>query len=70
VLADDHVRVEVADSGRWKHRRARPDRGLGLRLIEGLMETVDLNSDDRGTRVVMKRRLDGSPRRDRVDGRS
>ncbi len=28
-------------------------RGHGLRIIQGLMDTVDIQSDSHGTRVVM-----------------
>ena len=35
----------------------RDDRGLGLRLIEALMTTVDVERGPDGTRVVMERPL-------------
>jgi anti-sigma regulatory factor (Ser/Thr protein kinase) len=32
-------------------------RGRGLRIIEGLMDTVDVSRGERGTTVTMRRRL-------------
>jgi anti-sigma regulatory factor (Ser/Thr protein kinase) len=63
TLTGDRVRVEVADSGRWKEQQPREDRGLGLRLMCALM-TVDIDRSDEGTRVVMERPLT----RERVGG--
>ncbi len=57
VLTGDRVRVEVADHGRWKEPQARDNRGLGLRLIEGLMASVDVQRRETGTRIVMERPL-------------
>jgi anti-sigma regulatory factor (Ser/Thr protein kinase) len=55
ALTGDRVRVEVADSGRWKEPQARADRGLGMRMIEGLMTSVDVDRRETGTRIVMER---------------
>lgn len=63
MLAGDRVRVEVADQGKWKDSRPRENRGLGLRLIEALMATVDVDRADGGTRVVMERPLSREPAR-------
>jgi len=63
-LVGDRLHVEVADSGRWKTPEPRPDRGLGLQLIEALMTFVDIDRSDSGTRVVMERSLT----RERVGG--
>jgi anti-sigma regulatory factor (Ser/Thr protein kinase) len=57
TFTGDRVRVEVADSGRWKQPQPRYDRGLGLRMIEGLMTSVDVDRRDTGTRIVMERPL-------------
>ncbi len=56
-LIGDRLHVEVADSGRWKPPEPRPDRGLGLQLIEALMTFVDIDRSEHGTRVVMERSL-------------
>jgi anti-sigma regulatory factor (Ser/Thr protein kinase) len=63
VLAGDRVRVEVADQGTWRDPQPRENRGLGLRLIEALMATVDVDRSDNGTRVVMERALSREPAR-------
>jgi serine phosphatase RsbU (regulator of sigma subunit) len=51
------VAVTVRDSGRWKPKASREDRGLGLRLIEGLMDELTIDATSRGTRVTMRRSL-------------
>lgn len=61
ALTGDRVRVEVADRGRWKEPQARDDRGLGLRMIEGLMTSVDVDRRATGTRIVMERPLTREP---------
>ena len=48
-------RVGVVDRGRWSEPQPRQDRGLGLRLIEALMTSVDVQRRPDGTRVVMER---------------
>jgi anti-sigma regulatory factor (Ser/Thr protein kinase) len=53
--------VEVVDHGRWKEPQARENRGLGLRLIEGLMASVDVQRRETGTRIVMERPLSREP---------
>jgi GAF domain-containing protein/anti-sigma regulatory factor (Ser/Thr protein kinase) len=63
ALTGDRVRVEVADNGRWKEPRFRENRGLGLRLIEALMASVDVERMDGGTRVVMERPVTREPAR-------
>ena len=63
TLSGDRVRIGVADSGQWKEPRERQDRGLGLRLIESLMASVDVERSASGTRVVMERPLTRGPAR-------
>lgn len=63
VLAGDRIRVEVADEGRWREPSPRENRGLGLRLIEALMTSVDVDRGESGTRVVMERPLSREPAR-------
>ena len=48
-----------------RSREMRHDRGLGLRLIEALMTTVDVERGPDGTRVVMERPLTREPARTR-----
>jgi serine phosphatase RsbU (regulator of sigma subunit)/anti-sigma regulatory factor (Ser/Thr protein kinase) len=48
------VAVHVADSGHWRPRRG-SQRGLGLQMIEQLMDTVDIQQTPAGTTVCMRR---------------
>jgi anti-sigma regulatory factor (Ser/Thr protein kinase) len=68
MLSGDRIRIGVADRGRWKEPELRDDRGLGLRLIESLMATVDVQRGSDGTRVVMERPLTREPPRTRGTG--
>jgi len=55
------LRLRVADTGRW--RSPGPgvaERGLGLPLMRGLMDRVDIVHAAGGTVVVLERRLDGA----------
>ncbi len=53
----DEVRVTVHDDGRW--RRPRSDgRGRGLKIMRGLMDLVEVDSNERGTTVTLVKRLD------------
>ncbi len=63
ALSGDRVRIGVIDRGRWKEPEVRHDRGLGLRLIESLMASVDVERSPSGTRVVMERPLTREPAR-------
>jgi hypothetical protein len=66
----DGPSVPPEDSGRWKEPTAHPDRlpqtaadsavrfrGLRLPLVGQLSDTLEVDHDDRGTRVVASRRL-------------
>jgi PAS domain S-box-containing protein len=48
----------VRDTGSWRDHRGAEHRGRGLRLMEGLMDHVDVSTDAGGTVVRMRRRLD------------
>jgi anti-sigma regulatory factor (Ser/Thr protein kinase) len=51
---DGRIRVEVRDSGRWREQTApRSNRGLGLRIVAGMMDRVAVHGGGAGTRVVM-----------------
>ena len=55
---EDHIIVCVSDSGRWRDPDpAREERGLGLKLIEALMDRVQVITSSDGTRVLMCRCL-------------
>ena len=55
LVADDLV-ASVRDRGNWRDRRDE-HRGRGIKIIEGLMDDVNIESQDGGTLVTMRRRL-------------
>jgi PAS domain S-box-containing protein len=55
LVADDLV-ASVRDRGNWRDRRDE-HRGRGIKIIEGLMDDVNIESQDSGTLVTMRRRL-------------
>jgi anti-sigma regulatory factor (Ser/Thr protein kinase) len=52
------VTVTVTDRGRWREARGQ-NRGRGLPLMRGLMESVDVVPAEGGTSVVLRRTLAG-----------
>ena len=58
IEADDIV-VTVRDDGRWRAARG-SHRGRGLAMMRDLMDDVQVESDERGTVVAMRRRLERS----------
>ena len=48
--------ASVSDRGHWRERRGE-HRGRGLKIIEGLMDEVDISTQGGGTLVKMRRRL-------------
>jgi anti-sigma regulatory factor (Ser/Thr protein kinase) len=50
------VVIRVHDSGRWRPPRGE-HRGRGMLLMEGLMESVDVDAQGTGTTVTLSRRL-------------
>jgi PAS domain S-box-containing protein len=46
----------ISDSGHWRERRG-AHRGRGLHIIEGLMDQVEVSTEQGGTVVRMRRRL-------------
>jgi serine phosphatase RsbU (regulator of sigma subunit)/anti-sigma regulatory factor (Ser/Thr protein kinase) len=46
--------VEVSDSGQWRPRRG-PGRGLGLMMVEELMDSVEIERTSAGTLVRMRK---------------
>ena len=53
------MRVIVRDYGQWRPPRGQ-NRGRGLKLMETLMDDVQIRRDDAGTTIEMRRRLSGS----------
>ncbi|HEX7301797.1 ATP-binding protein, partial [Lentzea sp.] len=57
-LADDGtLSISVSDQGRWRTPRPSADRGLGLQMVEQLMDTVRLDHDEHGTTAGADLRL-------------
>ena len=54
----DHgrVRVTVRDCGRWRPPRG-TNRGRGVAMMQGLMDSVEIDHSDTGTTVVLERAL-------------
>jgi serine phosphatase RsbU (regulator of sigma subunit)/anti-sigma regulatory factor (Ser/Thr protein kinase) len=55
---DGAVVLEVSDRGCWRSPRG-AQRGLGLRMIEELMDAVEIERTTAGTRVRMRKELSG-----------
>jgi anti-sigma regulatory factor (Ser/Thr protein kinase) len=55
-VQDGEIVASVRDSGSWREQRDH-QRGRGLRIIEGLMDDVDVERATTGTVVTMRRRL-------------
>jgi PAS domain S-box-containing protein len=53
---DDEVVATVRDQGTWRERRGE-HRGRGLKIIEGLMDEVQVSRERGGTVVRMRRRI-------------
>jgi anti-sigma regulatory factor (Ser/Thr protein kinase) len=52
-IDDDVLIVTVADQGRWATLAERADGGRGLRLIQALVDGLDLRSTDNGTVITL-----------------
>lgn len=50
------VRLSVTDHGAWREPHPSPDRGLGLQLTAGLVDSMHIDHDDTGTRVTARYR--------------
>ncbi|HEY1970383.1 MAG TPA: ATP-binding protein [Pseudonocardia sp.] len=57
------VNLEIVDHGRWRTPAALPQgRGLGIPLMQRLVESVAIHFDSRGTRVLLTHPLPGKAR--------
>ena len=56
LLVAGELVASVSDRGHWRERRGE-HRGRGLKIIEGLMDEVDISTQGGGTLVKMRRRL-------------
>ncbi|MFO7572762.1 MAG: SpoIIE family protein phosphatase [Gaiellaceae bacterium] len=55
--SDSTVTLVVEDTGSWVPPRERTDRGLGLQLMRSLMSSVDVSTEEGGTRVTLTKAL-------------
>jgi PAS domain S-box-containing protein len=56
ALVADELVASVRDRGHWRDRRGE-HRGRGIKIIMGLMDDVNIESQNGGTLVTMRRRL-------------
>jgi serine phosphatase RsbU (regulator of sigma subunit)/anti-sigma regulatory factor (Ser/Thr protein kinase) len=61
-LDEGEVVVTVRDFGAWRPPR-QPSRGRGLIVMRAAMDTVEVQPDEEGTTVVLRRRLGATPDR-------
>jgi PAS domain S-box-containing protein len=55
-VADGEVVASVRDTGSWRDQRGH-ERGRGLKIMEGLMDDVEVSPSPAGTVVTLRRRL-------------
>jgi serine phosphatase RsbU (regulator of sigma subunit)/anti-sigma regulatory factor (Ser/Thr protein kinase) len=58
---DSTVTLVIEDSGAWVPPAERTDRGLGLRLMRSTMTSVDIETNESGTRVTLTKSLGTAP---------
>ncbi len=61
TMTEEGIVIHIQDAGQWRAPHG-PRRGHGLKLMEALMDTVDIASGSQGTLVKMRRRVDGGVR--------
>jgi anti-sigma regulatory factor (Ser/Thr protein kinase)/putative methionine-R-sulfoxide reductase with GAF domain len=54
--AGREIVIAVRDTGQWRPARGE-NRGRGLTIMQTAMDSVDVNANDDGTEVIMRRRL-------------
>jgi anti-sigma regulatory factor (Ser/Thr protein kinase) len=58
LISNRTVTLSVRDYGRWQDERSHKEEGgLGLEIIQELMDNVEFNCIAEGTTVTMRRRL-------------
>jgi anti-sigma regulatory factor (Ser/Thr protein kinase) len=57
TIVADQVRLTIRDEGRWREADEKGRRGL--EIMNGIMDSVELEPTESGTTVRMVRRLDG-----------
>jgi anti-sigma regulatory factor (Ser/Thr protein kinase) len=62
-LDPDRVNIEIVDHGEWRMPSAGPtSRGLGIPVMQRLVESVMIHYDARGTRVLLSHPVPGEAR--------
>ena len=56
AVEGDLVTLRVRDYGSWRAPRGQ-HRGRGLKLIDALMEDVEIERGEDGTEILMRRRI-------------
>ncbi len=54
----DDVLVSVEDWGRWRRHSLREHGGRGLKLLRGLFDRIDIETEHRHTRVLARKRVE------------
>jgi anti-sigma regulatory factor (Ser/Thr protein kinase) len=54
---DDRLTLEITDRGRWRKAEPSDERGRGVLLMHGLMDRVEIDTGEVGTRIVLERRV-------------
>jgi serine/threonine-protein kinase RsbW len=57
LTAPDELVLTVRDHGRWLDRPSHPDRGRGLRVMQAVVDELDLSPGADGTTVELRKRL-------------
>jgi anti-sigma regulatory factor (Ser/Thr protein kinase) len=57
TISENCITVSIRDYGRWRDERSTKEGGLGLAIIQELMDTVQIERSKNGTTVTMRRRL-------------
>src|SRR5581483_6052509 len=62
VDGDGRIYLTVSDTGRWRQAGADPGtRGRGLLMMRGAMDSVDVETGEDGTTVLLDRQLSNAP---------
>ena len=56
-LLDGQLSARVRDQGRWREPSASDERGRGILIMRGLMDSVHLHVTRHGTTVVLRKRV-------------
>jgi serine/threonine-protein kinase RsbW len=57
TISGNSITVLIRDYGQWRDERRKKEGGLGLVIIQELMDTVEIERSRNGTTVTMRRRL-------------